>query len=184
MTFFEKNPTILLFDRFSSMTHKTSSVYKIHRITSMTHCKTWILTRKLLERSSQGISVNHGWFNMDGQHGGTCINFASRLIIFQRKINYERKSNPSACRFLSPVICHFWSRSAKNWKKNSHENFLCGHVEHRFDNSAEKSFLKIRKNIEIYKPSQVFFSQKISPDPKNALLKTMPNSFCPHCEKI
>ena len=30
-------------------------------------------------------------------------------------------------------------------KKNSHKNFLCGHVEHRFDNSAEESFLEIPK---------------------------------------
>ena len=49
----------------------------------------------------------------------------------------------------------------QKFKTNSHKNFLCGHVEHSFDNSAEKSFLKIRKNIEIYKPSSNFFPKKI-----------------------
>ena len=48
----------------------------------------------------------------------------------------------------------------QKFKTNSHKNFLCGHVEHSFDNSAEKSFLKIRKNIEIYKPSSKFFPKK------------------------
>ena len=32
-------------------------------------------------------------------------------------------------------------------KTNSHKNFLCEHVEHSFDNSAEKSSLKIRKKL-------------------------------------
>ena len=33
----------------------------------------------------------------------------------------------------------------EKFKKQSPKNFLCGPVEHRFDNSAEKSFLTIRK---------------------------------------
>ena len=48
----------------------------------------------------------------------------------------------------------------QKFKTNSHKNFLCGQVEQSFDNSTEKSFLKIRKNIEIYKRSQVIFSRK------------------------
>ena len=43
---------------------------------------------------------------------------------------------------------------SENFKKKSHKKFLCGHVEHRFDNSAEKSFLKVRKNLEINKLSK------------------------------
>ena len=48
----------------------------------------------------------------------------------------------------------------EKFKKQSPKNFLCGPVEHRFDNSAEKSFLTIRKKIEIYNNSQVILFPK------------------------
>ena len=54
----------------------------------------------------------------------------------------------------------FLTATREKFKKKSPKNFLCGPVEHRFDNSAEKSFLTIRKNIETYKLSQVILFPK------------------------
>ena len=47
-----------------------------------------------------------------------------------------------------------FDREVRKFKKKSHKKFLFGHVEHRFDNSPEKSFLKVRKNLEINKLSK------------------------------